>query len=244
MYVVLPRLLLAPNDPDLLKFLSLHHTSPQIIFNSLAQDRRRLQTILPPYLDEPWAKNVKETLAELVPLLSMRESACLQSLPGCRKQRKHTDYDALATKQCTVKPHSLLIAISPGTKLHLWPKDGEEGDTGGGGKEVVVELSPGDGILFRGDTVHAGAAYAQENVRLFAYLDSPELQREPNRTYFPPKVWCYCQKPDDHEVYVECHGKKRCPFGGWVHVKCLSHSEHVQDEQPFWCKRCAKKSPH
>lgn len=232
-YVVLPRLLVAPNDPDLLKFLSLDQTSPQIIFNSVAQDRRRLQTILPPYLDEPWAAKVKETLAELVPLLTMRESACLRSLPGCKKQRKHTDYDASATKRCKVKPHSLLIAISPGTKLHLWPT--------GDGEELVVALAPGDGILFRGDTVHAGASYPQENVRLFAYLDSPELLREPNRTYFPPKVWCYCQKPDDHEVYVECHGRKKCPFGAWVHVKCLGESERVEDEQPFWCKRCAQQ---
>ena len=43
-------------------------------------------------------------------------------------------------------------------------------------------MPPGSLLLFRGDTVHAGAAYAADNVRLHVYLDYPGFSPDKNMT--------------------------------------------------------------
>lgn len=221
------------------------------IFNSVSKrDKRRLQTVLPPYTNEPWAQIVKDVIQTLTPGLTMVESALIHSAPGCTKQRRHTDYDSAAVAECEIKPYSLLIAISDEAKLHIYPREREGGGGGEEGgnegdeelkelKELTITLKPGDGILFRGDIMHAGAAYNDANTRLFAYLDSPEIERLPNATYFPPKVWCYCQKQDDHELYIECAGGRKCPFGGWIHASCAGNPDQEAD---FRCRACVNRA--
>jgi len=53
-------------------------------------------------------------------------------------------------------------------------------------------------FIFRGDLVHAGAGYNDENIRLHVYLDSYLCPREPNRTYIISK-----HAPNEFLMYIE-----------------------------------------
>src|SRR3546814_281110 len=48
---------------------------------------------------------------------------------------------------------------------------------------TTLTLNPGDVIVMRGDTIHAGAAYRRGHFgRVHCYLDNPAVQRMPNHT--------------------------------------------------------------
>jgi ectoine hydroxylase-related dioxygenase (phytanoyl-CoA dioxygenase family) len=47
----------------------------------------------------------------------------------------------------------------------------------------TLELQPGDAVLFRGDLVHAGAAYKSDHLRMHCYLDSAAVKRAANATW-------------------------------------------------------------
>ena len=51
------------------------------------------------------------------------------------------------------------------------------------GVAVEVQLEMGDIVLFDGDVVHAGAAYAEANTRLHVYLDVHGVEHESNGTF-------------------------------------------------------------
>jgi len=97
------------------------------------------------------------------------EWALLISEPGCQRQHWHTDYDPKALQRLDVVPLILLLGLESGTRLHV--------DDG------LVELGPGDVAVMRGDTVHAGAAYAERNVRLHAYADVAGVDRAPDTVH-------------------------------------------------------------
>jgi hypothetical protein len=62
------------------------------------------------------------------------------------------------------KPRSILYAIQPGTRLRIKPLDGDW---------VIVELKPGDLLVFRGDVCHNGLGYASKHYRVHAHVDPP-----------------------------------------------------------------------
>ena len=68
-------------------------------------------------------------------------------------------------------PLSVILAIMPGTRLHIQPFDGEW---------TVVRLEPGDLLIFRGDVCHHGMGYAHENIRIHAYVYSPDYNPGPS----------------------------------------------------------------
>ena len=47
---------------------------------------------------------------------------------------------------------------------------------------VVLKLQVGEVVVFRGDLAHAGCAYQEKNLRMFAYLDLPGVARTKNQT--------------------------------------------------------------
>ena len=126
----------------------------------------------------------------------------LHSEPGCQSQQPHTDYDPEKVKlaernngSCAV-PLGVICAIEPGTMLVAYPGShlsGQQSVSQGLGLPQIVHFEAGDLVLFRGDFVHAGAAYSSYgpgNVRLHAYLDvfspgsaEPLLERQENTTY-------------------------------------------------------------
>ena len=69
----------------------------------------------------------------------------------------------------TTKPLGVLVALQDETRL----------DTPQG----VIAMEQGDVLVFDGDVVHAGAAYAQDNTRVHLYLDATEVPRVHNVTY-------------------------------------------------------------
>lgn len=42
---------------------------------------------------------------------------------------------------------------------------------------------------------------------------------------------------------VECAGGKRCPYGGWVHLKCagIEESEEELKDIVYYCELCKYK---
>lgn len=108
----------------------------------------------------------------------------LQSRPGCAEQRPHTDYDVedpgfQAAMAAGSPPFGVLTALEPGTHLVTY---GLRGSATREDRQDVC-LEPGDVLVFRGDVVHAGAAYDSDNVRLHAYLDSNMVERRGNSTW-------------------------------------------------------------
>jgi hypothetical protein len=54
---------------------------------------------------------------------------------------------------------------------------------------TILNLNKGDILIFRADLVHAGSDYDELNIRLHTYLDSPDVQRDNNRTYLISKTF-------------------------------------------------------
>ena len=64
-------------------------------------------------------------------------------------------------------PLSALLAVQPKTKLWLFPNGCDDPNP------MLLRLAVGDMLVWRGDLVHAGAGYAEEHVRVHAYVDPP-----------------------------------------------------------------------
>lgn len=117
----------------------------------------------------------------------------LWSKEGCKRQLPHADYtysvlhnaakDGMRDREL---PLSAMLALEDCT-LDVWPgalnlrkkdpsKPGVEG--------MLVKLKKGQLLIFRGDLVHAGSAYASSNFRLHFYLDHPGCSRVSNSTAY------------------------------------------------------------
>ena len=103
----------------------------------------------------------------------------LDSLPGCKEQKLHWDYDP-GLIDCLPngrpKPCSAIMAMQPGTRLCVYDE----------AKKAVVKvaLGPGDILVFDGDVAHYGAWYATRNTRMHVYLDVAMVPREEDVTWF------------------------------------------------------------
>ena len=85
---------------------------------------------------------------------------------------------------------AMIVALEDGTTLHVCPFDSD-------GEEEEIPLNAGDVLVFRGDLIHAGAAYDARNVRIHCYIDSlsaPE-PRDPTETYPVGKGGASCHWP-------------------------------------------------
>jgi hypothetical protein len=164
------------------------HSEPYInIFNHSRtdeDDKKRSQR----EAGEGTRLKVQKLAKQYFPCHIANEIVIVRSEVGCREQLPHTDYDPwCCTENC---PWSLIVCMSDQCVLNVWPyshivvRDRTRPiDFPTGLKKCQVVLKRGDAIFFRGDTVHAGAAYDKENFRLHAYIDSPHVPREPDLTY-------------------------------------------------------------
>ena len=57
--------------------------------------------------------------------------------------------------------------MQPRTKLWIFPNGCDDPNP------MLLRLAVGDMLVWRGDLVHAGAGYAEEHVRVHAYVDPP-----------------------------------------------------------------------
>jgi len=88
----------------------------------------------------------------------------------CQRQQWHFDYDPDAVRAAKTKPLGVLVALEDGTRFETRAK--------------THTLSRGDVLVFRGDLMHAGAAYDRENTRMHLYLDVPAVKRQRNSTWY------------------------------------------------------------
>lgn len=146
-------------------------------------------------------KVTKQFLADLDKFVSSSISCTLKpsrwsvihSKAGCQAQAPHCDYVpdlALAKAPDAQMPLSVLVALMPGTRLNVWPNSIRLATLSGRVlKEMVpiaceeLQLEPGDVLVFRGDFIHAGSSYGEDNYRLHTFLDSPTVPRDPNTTW-------------------------------------------------------------
>ena len=121
--------------------------------------------------------NFQKLMMQISERLSMSQPALIRSKPGCSQQYYHTDYppglvESLAPDD---RPYTLIVALSSyGADLQIIDR---------GGNAITVHINCGDGLVFAGDIVHAGAAYADTNLRFHAYLNSPAYQRPKDVTW-------------------------------------------------------------
>jgi hypothetical protein len=112
----------------------------------------------------------------------------LKSLPKCKAQGAHVDYEIDPKTWVSDNPmvsHGCLLAIDDNTTFDVWKGAHLEINNKKGVKCSVqrstVRLKAGDAVVFRADCLHAGSAYDKENVRLHCYLDIEEMPHSNNR---------------------------------------------------------------
>ena len=151
-------------DIDRMRQRGLHAKN---IFNP---DERRLQASL--RKDTPVVKRLVAYLSKLGVMnnRSLGSVVVLVSKPECKQQDWHTDYSPKSLHGVKTKPVGVILALEDETFFEEYP-------------DKRHQLQRGDVLMFEGDVVHAGSAYASDNVRIHAYLDSDEVRRERNRTY-------------------------------------------------------------
>ncbi|ETO66904.1 hypothetical protein F444_16038 [Phytophthora nicotianae P1976] len=96
----------------------------------------------------------------------------LKSLPGGLRQGIHLDYPAFETSKAIMETGSVqasvIIALQEDTQFYVYP--GCFGTYAEMDKCKLVVLNPGEFLIFRGDLVHAGAEFEEENLRLHYYV--------------------------------------------------------------------------
>lgn len=134
-------------------------------------------------------------LRAALPFNSPSDWVCIESKPGCLRQRQHADYniDLVRTateggKQPAAFPYAckclvwdmnftlyFIAVFLHGTGL-MSIEDGGSLFVCERGAEVRMSLDRGDTLVFRGDLVHAGAdAPSGHFARVHCYLDSREV---------------------------------------------------------------------
>ncbi|KAG1685440.1 hypothetical protein DVH05_008378 [Phytophthora capsici] len=121
----------------------------------------------------------------------------LKSLPGGTRQAPHKDFPTYETARAVLQEDwvqaSVIVSLQPNTRFIVFPR------CLGGPVEAddaeILELDVGEILFFRGDLVHAGADFDEENVRLFCYILVKGIQREDNATeaaVFASFICKYC----------------------------------------------------
>ena len=135
----------------------------------------------------PWFQRMEQKLKSLALIASPRmrgEYKLLVSKPGCAEQNLHYDFDPQIVQKLIKSnllhgvPLSALCSFTPeGSTLVIQHPES--------GKVNQVRLDFGDMVVFTGDLVHAGAAYAKLNVRGFVHVTHEVLcPYEPDIVHF------------------------------------------------------------
>jgi len=92
-------------------------------------------------------------------LFEHRKPVVLVSSPGAKQQLPHTDDTPPFIISDPPPLLGALTAVQPGTRLRIWPGSHRAvlaGKTTGDGPGVLLDVSPLDCLIFRGDIVHCG----------------------------------------------------------------------------------------
>ncbi|GLE07002.1 hypothetical protein PINS_up016820 [Pythium insidiosum] len=133
-------------------------------------DDKRHQCALSASVAAALAAELEPIWRQLLPDHRAESWFCLRSLPGGDCQVPHTDFPpshAVPVLDYRKVPFGLLLALESETVLleYGWNRlVADERD------ENAITLNAGDLLLFRGDLIHAGAAYSSVNYRVHASL--------------------------------------------------------------------------
>lgn len=161
------------------------------IFNHNLKDRqdyKRKQTNFPKKLGNKLFRQIKNFTETYYSNLISKEWSILLSLPGCHEQAPHCDYvqdDQFENVKDRDIPLSYIICLQENTKINLWVNSLKMvyRKPIAPIRKTEVKMNVGDVLVFRGDLVHAGSAYNDENIRVHGYLDSKTIKRICNQTY-------------------------------------------------------------
>jgi hypothetical protein len=203
-FIIIPLKLHSSHVQEVLEGIQSTITSSE--FNSMFKDRilnkvtakenkkekaMRSQTKFPH--ESPAAIKVTSMMKVLFPNHSCINLELLESEPGLSQQFAHSDFvqpckfclrcrnyktdlrhQSLSRFASDAKmSYSFIVAIEEGTKLIFHEVEDIE-------EETHVNLSVGDLIVWRFDTVHAGAAYERINRRVFGILEGQEVKYDAN----------------------------------------------------------------
>jgi ectoine hydroxylase-related dioxygenase (phytanoyl-CoA dioxygenase family) len=203
-------------DETFAELIDISDKKSDIIFNhnekSKSNDFKRKQINITERLLEksPNISRLLEDVAsqtnDLFPHLQMNDWVIIKSLPGCKNQASHTDYQPSEEMEDESKiPINIIVALQDKTYINIWPRShrlickdlvNTEGisswDLMSDAEKnsykkinmIKVEMKKGDLLLFRGDLVHSGSNYSESNIRLHCFMDPKDnFYRSPNKTW-------------------------------------------------------------
>ena len=114
----------------------------------------------------------------------------ITSFAGCQEQAPHCDWNIFdfSGDDSDGCPYGFLLCIDETCQLVVWESSHltvrlGQIDEDRLPEKKCIHLTRGDVLIFRGDLIHAGAAYEIENVRLHCYLDPTGTNRGSNQTF-------------------------------------------------------------
>ena len=137
-------------------------------------------------------KEVEDKLAHHMKSRHATSRVILKSLPGCQRQLAHSDNlpgkklaETIVLEDWDEIPLAIVCSVED-SKIDIW--DGAiNWIIPGAIREDIprktVPLKAGDILVFRGDLIHGGSAYDEENIRVHFYLDSKKNPHTYNMVY-------------------------------------------------------------
>ena len=138
--------------------------------------------------------NVRRIARAIHPALTDAQYTWMWSTPGGSVQSPHIDFSETIMKSLKFNVYSLVVPLSSkGAKLRVFKNSRTQADYNTA-REIYIPR--GCGLIFRGDLVHAGHKYKQDNHRLHVYLvprSAGDTWKPEQHTYLLPEVIHKCQ---------------------------------------------------
>jgi hypothetical protein len=201
-------------------------------------------------------KQLKSSMYELIRSYNMgwapKNWVVIWSKAGGEEQAPHQDFPKReitharagigfkGNKEVQIRPTiqaGIIVALMPNTKLIVYDRCFNDADLS---KKREIALDVGECIIFRGDLVHAGAAFDENNWRVHATLTIPEVPWDSNAT---------------EAVALKEHKCNFCPMrtytAGAIHAHmqyckanpdCENHlkAKRKLNQRPKTCARCGR----
>jgi len=154
------------------------------------KDVKNLTTNIIPKKRLTIIKQIQDKIKQLFPNHTPNDMVVLRSDKNCKIQPAHADYkfkDLKKTGQFPKDhemPLGVIVPLMEGSYIDVWPEaiGGLKHIKNKKIKPIRARMNPGDMLIFRGDTVHAGSSYRKYNIRIHTYADHPSVERDPNST--------------------------------------------------------------
>ncbi len=173
----------------------------------------------------------------------MKNWVVLKSLAGGGEQDPHRDFPSVEIGQARQKDSiqgGIIIGLMPNTKLIVYKGCFTEANPN---KRMDITFSIGDIIVFRGDLVHAGSSFEQDNLRLHCMLLVRGVKCDGDATELAPPTMhkCqYCQKRASTAKQISNHTRYCRSNPRRVSVLTLRREN---DRKPKTCNLCGRTFP-